>query len=315
MILVTGGNGFIGRHLVERLMADGRPVRCLLTEREARRLSWDNPPEIVTGNVLDEESLFRATMGVHTIFHLESAQWWGRPHDLERVEYSGTRTLVTAARAARVGRIITLSHLGATPSAAYSLLRVKGQVEEVIRSSGLAYTIVRSGVVFGEDDAFVNHIAMALRMNPLFFVMPGRGEVVLHPIYIDDLVEALVRSLELMDTVDTTIEIGGPEYITLKDLLRTVMRVTRMSRPIISVPPYMLRWVTAVTSRVLPRSLVTSQWLDLLATNRAAQISTLITVFGIHPRRFEDTLTTYMRGRRYFFPMLRYTLRRRPRSI
>src|SRR4051812_47718439 len=184
MILVTGATGFIGRHLVARLMAEGRSVRVLLPPHKHQHLTWDNPPEIITGNILDEEALFRAVTGVHVIIHLENAQWWGRPRDLERIELGGTRNLITAARGARVGRIITVSHLGAAPAAAYPLLRFKGMVEEAIRSSGLAYTILRSGLVFGEDDAFVNHLAMQLSANPMFFLMPGRGEVVLHPIYV-----------------------------------------------------------------------------------------------------------------------------------
>jgi NADH dehydrogenase len=312
---VTGATGFIGRHLVQRLLDENHQVRCLIAPGQAANLPWPNPPEIIEGNVLDDEALFRAVTNVHVIIHLASAQWWGRPRDLERVELVGTRNLIAAARAARVGRIITLSHLGAAPSSAYPLLQIKGLVEEVILNSGLAYTIIRSGIIFGEDDSFVNHIALVLRANPLFFLMPGRGEVVLHPIYIDDLVTALMNSLRNLDVVDTVIEIGGPEYITLEDLIRTVMRVTNMRRLIIPVPPYAMRWLAAVYSRVLPRSLVTYQWLDILAANRTAQLGNAFNYFGIRPRRIEDTLLTYMRGRSYWLPLMRQSLRRRPRGI
>lgn len=315
MILVTGATGLIGRHLVAQLLAEGYRVRCLVAPGQADQLPWDERPEIVEGHVLDEEALFQAVSGVHVIIHLASAQWWGRWRDLERIEIAGTRNLVAAARSARVGRMIVVSHLGAAPSSAYPLLQVKGVVEEMVRDSGLAYTIIRSGVVFGEEDAFVNHIAMMLRANPLFFLMPGQGEVVLHPIYIDDLVAALLVSLKNVDLVDTVVEIGGPEYITVEDLIRTVMRVTRMPRFIIPVPPYLLRWTTAIYSRLLPRSLMTSQWLDLLATNRTAQLGNTYTYFGIRPHRFEDTLLTYMRGRSYWRPLVRNALRRRPRGI
>ncbi len=226
-------------------------MRCLITPGETDALPWEDGPELVEGTLLDEDVLFKAVTGVHVIFHLANAQWWGRPRELERIELVGTRNLIVAARAARVGRIISLSHLGAAPSSAYPLLQIKGLVEETIRDSGLAYTIIRSALVFGEDDSFLNHIAMTLRANPVFFLMPGRGEVVLQPIYIDDLIEVLLRSLERLEVVDTLVEIGGPEYITLQDLIRTIMRVTRMSRLIIPVPPYILRWTSAIYSRIL----------------------------------------------------------------
>jgi NADH dehydrogenase len=315
MILVTGGTGFIGRQLVERLMADGQRVRCLLTEDKAKNLPWTNPPEIIVGDLLDEEALFRAVTGVHTIIHLQSGQWWGRIRELERIELVGTRNLIAAARAARVGRMITISQLGSSISSAYTLLRIKGMAEEQVRSSGLAYTIIRSGVVFGEDDAFVNHIAMTLRTTPLIFLMPGRGEVVLHPLYIGDLIEAIVRSLESIDIVDTTVDVGGPEYITLEDLIRTVMRVSGIYRIIIPVAPYAMRWIAAIYSRIFRRSLVTPQWLDILATNRTAPLGNAFNYFGIQPRRFEDTLLTYMPGKSYFWPTFRYMFRRRPKGI
>lgn len=320
MILVTGGTGFIGRHVVRRLLAEGRAVRCVLPASKLKDHPWGSEdsapqPEIIIGNILDEDALFKAVTGAHVIIHLENAQWWGRPRQLERIELTGTRNLIAVARASRVGRIITVSHLGAAPASAYPLLRIKGTVEELIKASGLAYTIIRSGIVFGQEDAFVNHIAMMLRVTPLLYPMPGRGEVVLHPIYIDDLVNAIVASLEILDTVDQLIEIGGPEYITLEDLIRTVMRVTGTYRWIVPVPPYLLRWSSALYSRVVPRALITPQWLDILATNRAAKLGTMFNVFGVHPQRLEDTLLSYMPGRRYGWMGLRYTFRRRPRGL
>ena len=124
-----------------------------------------------------------------------------------------------------------------------------------------------------------------------------------------------VRLLERQRLEHQTIEIGGPEYMTLDDMVRTVMRVSGMKRLIVPVPPYVLRWLTTVWSSVLPRSLITSQWLDILATNRTARLGSIFDHFGIRPRRFEDTLLTYMRGRSYFLPMVRYTVRRRPRAV
>lgn len=320
MILVTGATGYIGRHVVQRLLEGGFPVRCLIgaQTRQPKTLPWEdseNQPEVIVASLLDDEALFRAVTGVHAIIHLESAQWWGRLRDLERVELVGTRNLINVARSARVGRMIVLSHLGAAPSSAFTLMRIKGALEEIVRGSGLAYTIIRSGLVYGPDDAFINHIAMLLSLNPFFFLMPGRGEIILHPIYIDDLVEAVFRSLDLIDTVDETIEIGGMEYTTLEDMIQTIMRVTGMQRVVLPAAPYLLRVFTGVYSRLFPRSLVTQQWLDILAESRTARIGNMYTHFGIQPRRFEDTLLSYMPQKRYFLPGLLYMLRRRPRGV
>lgn len=319
MILVTGATGFIGRHVVQQLMAAHLPVRCLLPEHRTNQLPWDTTseyaPEIVVGNILDEEAIFRAVTGVHTIIHLESAMWWGRERNLERIEVSGTNRLIAAARSARVGRIIYLSQLGAAPSSAFTLHRIKGQAEDLVRRSGLAFTIIRPGLVFGSGDAFVSHLAMMMSSNFVFFLMPGDGDTVLHPIYIDDLVRAIMLSLESVHVVDKVIEIGGPEYITFEDMLLTIMRVTGKYRLIFSVPPYFVRLYSALTSRIFPRTLMTPQWLDILATNRTTQLGNIYEQFGFQPRRFEDTLVTYLPQEKHLMKLLRYPLRRRPRGV
>jgi uncharacterized protein YbjT (DUF2867 family) len=319
LILVTGATGHIGRHLVQQLMALDHRVRVLLSPDQLGRLPWDtddpNAPDIVVGTLLEDEVLFQAVSNVHVIYHLENAMWWGRLRDLERVEIVGTRNLIAAARSARVGRIITLSHLGAAPSSAFTLLRIKGQFEALIRNSGLAYTIIRPGIIFGPEDSFVNNLAMLFSINPFFYLMPGYGEIVLHPLYIDDLIEALVRSLDLLRVVDQTIDLGGPEYTTFADLVQTVMRVTGMYRYIIPVAPYIIRILIRLYSIPLRRTLITAQWLDYLAAGRTAPLGTAFNVFGFYPRRFEDTLLTYLPEKRHLGRALRYALRGRPRGI
>jgi NADH dehydrogenase len=315
MILVTGAAGLIGRHLVAGLIAARQPVRVLLppdfSKARINKLPWHESVEIVIGTLYDADALHQALIDVNTVYHLASAQWWGRRRDLERVDLVGTRSLIAAARAARIGRIIVMSQLGASPSSAFTLLRAKGQFEDLIRTSGLAYTIIRSGIIFAPDDHFVNGIAALLHSNPVIVMQPGQGENLLHPLYIDDLVEALIRTLENVDTVDQIIEIGGPEYLSYNELLLTVMRVTHTPRSIVSLPPYLLRTLTRTTRTLFPGWPVTLQWYDILATNRTAPLGTIDTMFGIHPARFEDTIVLYMPRRRYALELGRALLRRR----
>ncbi len=155
---------------------------------------------------------------------------------------------------------------------------------------------------------------MLLRANPLVFLQPGFGEGLLHPLYVGDLVEALTLSLEHLDTVDQVISIGGPEYISFNEMVRTIMRVTRTRRAFLTLPPYIMRTVTGVMQRLFPYWPMTLQWLDMLASNRTAPMGRLFELFAMKPVRFEDTILTYMPQRRYRAELLRSLIRRRPRE-
>lgn len=312
MILITGADGFVGRHLVKHLADQGWPVRALVpSRRRARRLGpLPDGVELLTGQLTDTQVLHQAMQGIHTVFHLASAQWWGGRRDLERIDMQGTSSVITAARGARIGRLFYLSHLGAEPSSAYGLLRAKGQSEALIRNGGLAYTIMRCGVLFGPEDRFVNGVAMLIRSNPFMFFQPGSGENLLHPLYIHDLMKALDAALERVELVDMTIEIGGAEYVTYNELVRTVMRVSGSRRLIVPVPPHTLRLITRLLSRLVRRWPMTNQWFDMLASNRTATLGNLYDYCGVRPVRFEDTLLTYMPHRRYLLELIRFSFGR-----
>ncbi|MFP4321572.1 MAG: SDR family oxidoreductase [Anaerolineales bacterium] len=315
MILVTGALGYVGRHLVPALAAAGHTVRVLAPARWHNRLPFAlDGVTLYAGTIFDPEALFKAVTGTHTVFHLASGQWWGRLNDLEYIDLEGTQNVLQAGRAARIGRLIALSHIGAERRSAFHLHQVKGRMEELIKDSGLAYTIFRVGVVFGPEDHFVNNLARVLHSNPFFVFQPGDGEALLNPLHIDDLTEALVRSLDVFDLVDTILEIGGPEYLTYNEMMRTVMRVTRTQRSIISLPPYYMRFMSSVLRLLPPRWPITPQWYDILAGNRTAPLGHLYDYTGIRPRRFEDTLLTYMPQRRYWLEYWRYLASRRRRN-
>jgi NADH dehydrogenase len=123
--------------------------------------------------------------GVHTIFHLVGTDTRGRHARLADGDVAAPRTLVEAALTARVGRIVYVSRIGADRASAYQILRTKGEVEDIIRSSGLAHTVFRTSVLFGKGDRFTEHIAMLARSFPIYFV-PGEGDSTFQPLWVDD---------------------------------------------------------------------------------------------------------------------------------
>ncbi len=310
MILITGATGFVGRHLVQRLAGDaGLEVRVLLrpggdTDRLPRGVSLHT----MIGSITDSDSLLAALDGVHTVVHLVGTEMRGRHALLDQVDVPGVHAVVEAAQTARVGRIIYLSRIGAERASAFPVLRAKGKMEEAIRKSGLAYTIIRTGPLFGRSDRFSEHIAMLIRSFPIYFV-PGEGEQLFQPLWVEDLVTCLAMALENLDLLDTTVTLGGPELLSYRRVVMRVMHASKCTRPIVGLPLLMHQASAWLLDGLFARWPFTLQWVEMLSTNQTAELGAVERYFGFRPAAFDiGLIDRYMQGRWYTLELLRYAL-------
>ena len=305
MILVTGATGFVGRALLPRLAEAGLELRCLVRpSRRSPRLPRGIPVQVSIASLADARGLRAALVGVDTLIHLAGAEWHGRRGDVFAVDAAGTRALVEAAREAGVGRIVYLSHLGADRASAYPVLKAKGIAEEFVRQSGLTYTIVRSTLLYGAEDVFLNVVAALVKLGPGLFLMPGDGRISLQPLWVEDLVTCLEWSLSDLTSLNQTIALGGPEFITFGQMVQTVMEVLGVRRLVIPVRPPFLRAGAWLMEQILPRSPLTTRWLDHLAVNRTCELTSVTQHFGLKPARFVNTVD-YLRDKKWFMEMTR----------
>ncbi len=299
MFLVTGGTGFIGRALIRHLVELGYPVRTLIRPSQTSpNLPMGVPVDVAVSSLTDERGLRAAMVGIDTVFHLASGEWRGPRESLMQIDIQGTRALVDTALDADVKRIFYLSHLGADRASAYPVLKAKGIAEEFIRRSGLNYTILRSAIVYGPNDGFTTGIAQILSALPGVFIMPGEGRVQLQPLWIEDLVTCLTWSLDDPDTLNRTIEIGGPEYLTFREIVELVMDATGMRRTILPVGAPYVRGLTVLLESFFARLPVSIYWLDYLAVNRTTALDTMPRVFDLMPSRFSQKLG-YLTGQKW----------------
>ena len=305
LILVTGATGFVGRALLPRLAEAGLEVRCLIRpSRRTPRLPRGVPVQVAIASLADERGLRTELVGVNTLIHLAGAEWRGEPEDLFAVDAAGTQSLVEAAKDAGVGRIIYLSHLGADRASAYPVLKAKGIAEEFVRQSGLPYTIIRSALLYGEEDVFVNVLAMMLKLVPGFFLMPGDGRASLQPLWVEDLVTCLEWSLSDLTALNQTLSLGGPEFIPFQQLVQIVMEALGVRRLIVPVRPPLLRAGAWLMEQALPRSPLTTRWLDYLAISRTCELTSVTRYFGLKPARLVNSLD-YLRRKNWFAEMNR----------
>lgn len=300
MILVTGATGFVGRALVPRLVEGGADVRCLIRpSKVSPRLPIGVPVQVAISSVNDFRGVRASMVGIDTVVHLASAEWEGKRGDMQKVDVDGTRKLIEAAKEAGVGRIVFLSHIGADKDSAYEVHKAKGRVEEIIRRSELPYTIFRSSLLYGEEDIFTNALAMVLAASPGVFLMPGDGRTLVQPLWVEDLVTCIEWSLDDLTTINQTITLGGPEFLTFEQVVRTIMAATKMPRTIVNTGVPYLRIGARLLESVFPRSPLTTRWLDHLAVNRICELVSVTRYFGLKPARFDQTIDSYMSGRRW----------------
>ena len=301
LILVTGATGFVGRALLPRLAEAGHEVRCLLrSSRRSPRLPRGIPVQVSLSELDDDRGLRAALAGVRTVVHLAGAEWRGLAEDLLAVDVAGTRSLAGAAQAAGVERFVYLSHLGADRASAYPVLKAKGIAEEFIRQSGVPHTIIRSAMLFGAEDKFVNVLAALLRVAPGVFLLPGDGRTALQPLWVDDLATCIEWSLAERSLLGQTVAVGGPEFVTVRQMVAIVLDALGLRRWVLSVRPVYLRAGAWLVEQLMPRSPLTTRWLDYLAISRTCELTSVTRYFGLRPTRFTSQTLGYLRGRRWW---------------
>jgi NADH dehydrogenase len=238
-VLVAGGTGFIGSYLCRALADAGHEVTAL------SRSPSDTPEGVAsaTGDVTDYDSIAGAVEGQDAVVNLVALSPLFEPkggnvmHD--RIHRKGTENLVRAAEEGGAERFLQLSALGADPDGDTAYIRAKGQAEEIVRESGLGWTIFRPSVVFGEGGEFVS---FTKRLKGMFapgvplYPLPGGGKTRFQPIHVEDLVSMLVAALEADEHVGETYEIGGPETLTLRQVTNLVYEAEKKGVTIIPLP-------------------------------------------------------------------------------
>lgn len=294
-ICVLGGTGFVGSHLVSRLVRDGHRVRLLTRSRNRHRNLLVLPGlELVEADVHDPQALAGALAGfdcaINLVGILNERGFNGA--GFERAHAELTRKLLGACRSAGVSRLLQMSSLRASEDAPSHYLRSKGRAEAAIRASGdgLAWTILQPSVIFGAGDSFMNRFAGLVRLFPL---MPlARVNARFAPVYVGDVVEAFARALEQRDTHGQTLELYGPDVVTLGEIVRFVAAITGTRCAIVGLPDF-AGWLQAAALGCLPGKPLSldnfrSLSLDSVGTKDG------LAALGIAPSSLRAVVPTYL---------------------
>ncbi|RMG95276.1 MAG: NAD-dependent epimerase/dehydratase family protein [Chloroflexi bacterium] len=276
MILVTGATGFIGRSLMNRLQIAGYTARPF------------------TGRITDTAAIREQLADIHTVIHLAGAEARGRHRLLQRVDVEGTRRLLDECRRAGVQHIIIPSRLGADPNASQMLLRVKGQVERLVRQSGIPYTILRTTTLYGRNDRFTEIILSLALWSWPFVWLPGGGKVPFQPLWVEDYTRCLVATLKRPDLQNKTISLGGEERLKYREIVVQILQAADIRRILLPLPMVLLRPLSTLLFRWWYWPPVTPYFVERFFVPDLAELDSVLHHFYFRPVRLPHNLA-YLR--------------------
>jgi len=323
MIVVTGGTGFVGREICRRLTSEGLAVRAVA--RTPPRQPIPAGVEFFPGDVSQPDTLRMAFRGAKAVIHTVGIIREHPNQTFEQIHVRGTAHVVAAAQNAGVPRYLHLSALGTRPGAASRYHQTKWAAEELVRSSGLAYTLFRPSLIYGKGDAFTNHLASLMRpplswLSGGFVPIPGGEEVILQPVAVGEVAEAVVRSLGQTAAVGQTFDLCG-KPVSLKDLSLAIAQAMgrfptwveqppdvilamipwlwlRASKPVLfPVPLKLCRIAAAMLERILPQPPLTTDQVTMLEEGSCGDSTPVETLLGFHPVGLREGLATYLAPR------------------
>ncbi len=284
-VLVTGGTGFLGRRVARALIARGFLPRLLVRDGSEDRIPEDVRAacRVTPGDVTDPDFVENAVQGTSAVVNLAGIvrERPGTGATFERVHVDGTRNAVKAARRWELSRFIHVSALGALPGDPGAFFDSKGRAEEIVGESGLGWTIFRPSAIFGPGDRFIDALVRVLRRSPAAPV-PGDGRVRFQPVFVGDVADAIADALSRPWAAGRSIDLGGPESLSLDEIVDAVGRALGRTIPKVHLPLAGARALAAVLSR-FERFPFSPQEIDFLAADNVCESAAYWSEIGRTP--------------------------------
>lgn len=290
-VLVLGGTGFVGRHVVARLVADGHRVVVPTRRRDrAREVMLLPTVTVAETDVNEPRQLAPLVAGADAVVNLVGILHEQGGATFERAHVELPRSVIAACKAAGVRRLVHMSALGAARDGPSRYQRSKGEAEALVMASGLDWTIFRPSVIFGRGDSFLNLFAKLVALVPIVaLASPGAR---FQPVWIGDVAHCFAQAVADERTVGQRYDLAGPNVYTLRQLVEYVQRLTGHRRPIVPLGP----GLSALQARLLELLPVKLMTRDNLASMQQDNVTDapFPAVFGIAPKALESIAPEYL---------------------
>jgi uncharacterized protein YbjT (DUF2867 family) len=299
IITVFGATGFLGRRIVRRLHEHGCAVRIASRHPgQARALGGTNDPRLrsIDGDIRSGQSVADAIAGARGVVNSVSLYVEHGKETFHAVHVEGAQRVAVEARRLGVEQLVHISGIGADAQSRSPYIRSRGQGELAVRTAYPGAILVRPAVMFGPDDAFLTVILKLIQRLPAYPIF-GSGTTKLQPAHVDDVAEAVARIVQRAERDPITIECGGPQVYTYRDLVRSVAHEAGLKSRLIPVP-FGAWYALARVAELLPSPAITRNQIALI------QIDTVTSPelpgfrdLGIVPQPLEETIKSILQKR------------------
>jgi len=290
-VVVFGGSGFVGRHLVARLAAAGHAIVVPTHRREAaKHLILLPTVEVVEADVFDRVALARLLAGANAVVNLVGILNESGRATFARSHVELARVLTAACAASGIRRFLQMSALHADPAGPSRYQRSKGEAEAIVRSSSPGWTIFRPSVIFGPEDSFLNLFSRVARLLPVIALASPNARF--QPVYIGDVAHCMSHALTDDATEGQSYDLCGPSVYTLRELVRYVGEVSGADRPIVPLGAGLSK-LQATMLEMLPGKLMSRDNLASMSRDSVCDCP-FPAIFGIRPTALEAVAPEYL---------------------
>ncbi|HEY8118760.1 MAG TPA: complex I NDUFA9 subunit family protein [Methylophilaceae bacterium] len=295
-VCVLGGSGFVGSAIVARLDAAGYQVKVLTRRRErAKHLILLPNVDVVECDVMDDNALAEAMRGSQAVVNLIGILHESRKMTFTMAHAELPRRLAHICHTQGITRLLHMSALQASIDGPSAYLRSKAAGEAVVMdyANQLHVTVFRPSVIFGRGDSFITLFASLVKLLPV--VLLAKPEAKFQPVWVEDVAQAFVKSMEDIDTYGQAYDLGGPKVYTLRELVQMVADILGIKRRIIGLNDQ-LSYLQAYAMELLPIKLMTRDNLYSMQVDNVCQ-GEFPKVFGIQPTALEVVVPDYLVNR------------------